>query len=38
MEAVSSWVDEMLNVETATLKRLVKLGAKVQALLGKGKP
>lgn len=37
MDALSSWTDDMLKVETATLKRLIKLGARVQALLGKGK-
>jgi DNA-binding transcriptional regulator GbsR (MarR family) len=33
MEALSRWTDEMLNLETPTLTRLMKLGAKVQALL-----
>jgi DNA-binding transcriptional regulator GbsR (MarR family) len=33
MEALSRWTDEMLNLETATLTRLMKLGAKVQALV-----
>jgi DNA-binding transcriptional regulator GbsR (MarR family) len=33
MEALSRWTDEMLNLESATLARLMKLGAKVQALL-----
>jgi DNA-binding transcriptional regulator GbsR (MarR family) len=37
MDTLSSWTDEMLSVETTTLKRLIRLGAKVQALLGKGK-
>lgn len=33
MEALSGWTDEMLALETATLKKLVRLGARVQALL-----
>jgi DNA-binding transcriptional regulator GbsR (MarR family) len=33
MEALSTWTDEMLALETATLARLAKLGAKVQTLL-----
>jgi DNA-binding transcriptional regulator GbsR (MarR family) len=33
MEALSRWTDEMLNLETSTLTRLMKLGAKVQALV-----
>lgn len=33
MEALSRWTDEMLNLETATLTRVMKLGAKVQALV-----
>ena len=37
MDALSSWTDEMLKVETATLKKLIKLGAKVQALVGRGR-
>jgi DNA-binding transcriptional regulator GbsR (MarR family) len=37
MEAVSKWTDEMLNLETATLNRLVRLGARVQSFL-RGKP
>jgi DNA-binding transcriptional regulator GbsR (MarR family) len=36
MGALSSWTDEMLNLETATLKKLIKLGAKVQTVLGRG--
>jgi len=34
MEALSKWTDEMLNLETGTLTRLVKLGAKVRGLIG----
>jgi DNA-binding transcriptional regulator GbsR (MarR family) len=34
MEALSAWTDQMLALETATLTKLVKLGAKVQGLLG----
>jgi DNA-binding transcriptional regulator GbsR (MarR family) len=33
MEGLSRWTDEMLNLETSTLSRLVRLGAKVQSLL-----
>jgi len=33
MEALSGWTDEMLALETATLKKLIRLGARVQALL-----
>jgi DNA-binding transcriptional regulator GbsR (MarR family) len=33
MEALSKWTDEMLNLETPTLTRLVRLGAKVQSFL-----
>jgi len=33
MEALSRWADEMLNLEVATLTKLMKLGAKVQALV-----
>jgi DNA-binding transcriptional regulator GbsR (MarR family) len=39
MEALSGWTDEMLDLETGTLKKLVKLGTKVKALvLGGAKP
>ena len=33
MEALSKWTNEMLSLETATLARVVKLGAKVQGLI-----
>jgi DNA-binding transcriptional regulator GbsR (MarR family) len=33
MEALSKWTDEMLSLETVTLTRVVKLGAKVRGLL-----
>jgi hypothetical protein len=33
MEGLSKWTDEMLGLETSTLTRLVKLGAKVRALI-----
>jgi len=33
MESLSAWTDEMLALETAAVKRLLKLGARVQALL-----
>lgn len=37
MESLSRWTDEMLKLETPTLARLVRLGARVQSLL-RGKP
>ena len=37
MESLSAWTDEMLNLETSTLTRLVKVGSRVQALLRGGK-
>ena len=33
MEALSTWSEEMLSMSNAVLKRLVKLGAKLQAFL-----
>ncbi len=33
MEALSSWTDQMLSLETPTLKKVMRLGARVQALL-----
>jgi DNA-binding transcriptional regulator GbsR (MarR family) len=33
MEALSAWTDEMLALETATMKKLIRLGARVQGLL-----
>lgn len=33
MEALSAWTDEMLRLETPTLVRLARLGAKVQSLV-----
>lgn len=36
MEALSGWTDEMLALETGTLRRLIRLGARVKNLLGKG--
>jgi DNA-binding transcriptional regulator GbsR (MarR family) len=33
MEALSKWTDQMLSLETPTLTRLVRLGARVQSLL-----
>ena len=35
METVSSWTDEMLALDTPTLRKVAKLGAKVQSLLRK---
>ena len=34
MEGLSAWTDQMLALETATLKKLIRLGARVQSLLG----
>jgi DNA-binding transcriptional regulator GbsR (MarR family) len=34
MEAVSGWTDQMLALETATLAKLMKLGAGIRGLLG----
>ena len=33
MEGLSAWSDEMLRLETPALKKLIRLGAKVQSLL-----
>ena len=33
MEALSRWTNEMLELDNSTLKKLVKLGAKIQALV-----
>lgn len=33
MQALATWTDEMLQLESTTLMRLIKLGAKVQALV-----
>jgi DNA-binding transcriptional regulator GbsR (MarR family) len=35
MENLSAWTDQMLSLEPATLTRLMKLGARIQALLGR---
>ena len=37
MDNLSAWTDQMLSLEPATLTRLMKLGARIQALLGRGK-
>ena len=37
MQSLSSWADEMLGLETSTLSKVVKLGARVQSLV-RGKP
>jgi len=34
METVSDWTEQMLRLETPTLARLAKLGAKLQSLVG----
>jgi len=36
METLSGWTNDMLGLETTTLTRLIKLGARIQALLGRG--
>ena len=36
MDNLSAWTDQMLALERATLTRLMKLGARIQALLGRG--
>ncbi len=33
MESLAAWTDEMLELETATLRKVVKLGAKIKTLL-----
>jgi len=38
MQTLSKWTDEMLALETTTLSRLVKLGAKVRGLIGGRSP
>ena len=35
METLAKWADEMLSLDSATLSRLARLGAKVQSLLRK---
>lgn len=37
MEALSSWSEDMLRLDTATLTRLMKMGDKVRALLPRAK-
>jgi DNA-binding transcriptional regulator GbsR (MarR family) len=37
MEALSGWGDEMLRLEPATLMKVMKLGAKIQALIRPGR-
>lgn len=37
MEALSGWGDEMLRLEPSTLMKVMKLGAKIQALIRPGK-
>jgi len=36
MESLSSWGDEMLRLESSTLMKLMKLGAKIKALIRPG--
>ena len=33
MESLAAWTDEMLELETATLRKVVKLGAKIKTLV-----
>ena len=35
LETLSAWGDEMLRLDTATLMKVLKLGARIQKLLGK---
>jgi len=37
MEAISAWTDDMLRLPSATLLRLLRLGARIQALLSRGR-
>jgi DNA-binding transcriptional regulator GbsR (MarR family) len=37
METLSGWTEEMLRLESGTLSKLARLGARVQSLLGKTK-
>ena len=36
MQSLSSWADQMLGLETSTLNKVVRLGAKVRSLVGGG--
>jgi DNA-binding transcriptional regulator GbsR (MarR family) len=36
LETLTAWSDEMLRLDTATLTRVLKLGAKIKKLLGDG--
>ena len=36
MQSLSSWADQMLALETSTLNKVVRLGAKVRSLVGGG--
>ncbi len=35
LETLTSWSEEMLKLDTATLMKLLRLGARIQKLLGK---
>jgi hypothetical protein len=35
METLSAWTDDMLSLDTPTLRRLAKLGARIQSFLRK---
>ncbi len=36
LETLTAWSDEMLKLDTATLTKVLKLGARIQKLLGRG--
>ena len=38
MEAISAWTDDMVRLPSATLLRLMRLGAKIQGFLVRNKP
>jgi DNA-binding transcriptional regulator GbsR (MarR family) len=38
MESLSQWTDDMLLLTPGTLTRLMRMGARIQTLLGRGKP
>jgi len=37
MESLSAWTDDMLHLPSATLLRLMRLGARIQVFLGRGR-
>jgi hypothetical protein len=36
LDTLTAWSDEMLKLDTATLTKVLKLGAKIKKLLGRG--